>query len=129
MVVEDKMKFLFRWVVTGLGIFAAAFLIPGIHVESNGWVIYAVMALILSLVNAIIRPILKLLSCPLILLTLGLFTLVVNAVTFLLASNIAVNWFHVGFVVDGFLPALLGSLVVSAVSIFFNLIVRDNNER
>jgi putative membrane protein len=122
---EDEMKFLFRWVVTGIGIFAAAFLVPGIHVESNGWLVYAAMALILSLVNAIIRPILKFLSCPLILLTLGLFTIIVNAATFLLASSIAVNWFHVGFGVDGFWPALLGSLIVSVVSIFFNLIVRD----
>jgi putative membrane protein len=123
------MKFLFRWVVTGIGIFAAAFLVPGIHAQSsNGWLVYAAMALILSLVNAIIRPILKFLSCPLILLTLGLFTIIINAATFLLASTIADNWFHVGYIVDGFGSALLGALIVSIVSIFFNLIVRDEKK-
>ena len=122
------MKFLFRWVITGLALVAAAFLVPGIHVESRGWLVYAAMALILSLVNAFVRPILKFLSCPLIILTLGLFLLVINAVSFMLASYIAVNWFHVGFVVDGFWSALLGSLVVSVVSVFFNILIKDDNE-
>jgi len=120
------MKFLTRWVITGLAVFAAAFIVkPGISVESNGWVVYAVMALILSLVNTFLRPILKFLSCPLILLTLGIFVLVINGLTFWLASKIAVNWFHVGFYVDGFWPAFWGALIVSVVSIFFNLIIKD----
>ncbi len=122
------MKFLFRWVVTGLALFAAAFLVPGIRVEGNGWMVYAAMALILSLVNAFVRPILKFLSCPLIILTLGLFLLVINAVTLMLSSSIAVNWFHVGFVVDGFWPALLGSIIVSLVSVFFNILIKDDGE-
>jgi len=121
------MKFILRWVITALAIFAAAAIVPGIHVESSGWVVYAVMALILSLINTFIRPILKFLSCPLILLTLGIFTLVVNGLTFWLASSIATNWFHVGFSVDGFWPAFLGSLVVSLVSFFFNLVIKDES--
>jgi putative membrane protein len=119
------MKFLIRWVVTGLAVFAAAAIVPGIKVESTGWVVYAIMALILSLINAFIRPILKFLSCPLILLTLGIFTLVINGLTFWLASSIATNWFHVGFYVNGFWTAFLGGLVVSLVSIVFNLIIKD----
>lgn len=119
------MKFLLRWVITGLAVFAAAAIVPGIHVESTGWVAYAIMALILSLINSFIRPILKFLTCPLILLTLGIFTLVINGLTFWLASTIATNWFHTGFSVDGFWPAFLGGLVVSVVSIFFNLIIKD----
>jgi putative membrane protein len=83
------------------------------------------MAIILGLVNAVIRPILKVLSCPLIILTLGLFTIIINAVSFMIASNIAVNWFNVGFYVDDFWAALLGSLVVSAVSIFVNMLIKD----
>ena len=70
-------------------------------------------AIILGLVNAIVRPVLKVLSCPLIILTLGLFIFVINALTLWLASGIAVKWFHVGFYVEGFAPAFLGSLVVS----------------
>ncbi len=120
------MKFLTRWVITGLALFAAAFIVTGIRVESDGWVVYAVMALILSLANTFLRPILKFLSCPLILLTLGIFLLVINGLTFWLASSIAVNWFHVGFYVDGFWPAFWGALIVSVVSIFFNLIIKDD---
>jgi putative membrane protein len=120
------MKLIIRWIVTSLSLFAAAYLVPGIHVDSpNAWKIYAVMAIILGLVNAVIRPILKVMSCPLIILTLGLFTLIINAVSFMIASSIAVNWFQVGFYVDDFWSALLGSLIVSMVSIFANLFIKD----
>jgi putative membrane protein len=120
------MKLIFRWAFTSLALFAAAYLVPGIHVESaEAWQVFAVMALILGLVNAIIRPLLKVLSCPLIVLTLGLFVLIINAVSFMLASNIAVNWFNVGFYVDNFGSAILGSIIVSVVSIFANTFLRD----
>jgi len=120
------MKLIIRWIATSLALFAAAYFAPGIHVESpEAWKIFAVMAIILGLVNAVIRPILKVLSCPLIVLTLGLFVIIINAVSFMLASNIAVNWFHVGFYVDDFWAALLGSLIVSAVSIFVNMLIKD----
>jgi putative membrane protein len=120
------MRFLTRWVITGLAVFAAAKIVPGIRVESNGWVVYAVMALILSLVNTFLRPILKFLSCPVILLTLGIFLMVINGLTFWLASNLADTWFHVGFFVDGFWPAFWGGLIVSVVSVIFNLILKDD---
>jgi putative membrane protein len=120
------MRFLTRWVITGLAVFAAAKIVPGIRVENNGWVVYAVMALILSLVNTFLRPILKFLSCPMILLTLGIFLMVINGLTFWLASYLADIWFHVGFVVDGFWPAFWGALIVSVVSIIFNLILKDD---
>ena len=120
------MRFLTRWVITGLAVFAAAKIVPGIRVESDGWVVYAVMALILSLINTFLRPFLKLLSCPMILLTLGIFLMVINGLTFWLASNIASNWLHVGFFVDGFWPAFWGALIVSVISIIFNLILKDD---
>ncbi len=120
------MILIIRWIATSLALFAAAYIVPGIHVESpEAWKVFAVMAIILGLVNAVIRPILKVLSCPLIILTLGLFTIIINAVSFMIASNIAVNWFNVGFYVDDFWAALLGSLVVSAVSIFVNMLIKD----
>ncbi|MCK4315799.1 MAG: phage holin family protein, partial [Anaerolineae bacterium] len=68
------MKLLVRWVIASLALFAAVWLVPGIRVAGNAWIIYAVMAIILGLVNAIVRPPLKLLTCPLIIVTLGLFT-------------------------------------------------------
>ena len=119
------MKLLLRWLITSLSLFAAAELVPGIHVGRDAWSAFAVMAIILGLVNAIVRPILKLLSCPLIILTLGLFTLVINGVTLWLASAIAVDWFHVSFHVDGFLAAFLGALIVSIVSVVLTAILRD----
>jgi putative membrane protein len=97
-------------------------------VERNGWIVYATMAVILGLVNAIVRPLLKLLACPLIVLTLGLFVLVINGVTLGLASVIAVNWFHVGFYVHDFWSALLGALIVSVVTVILSMLVREEEE-
>ena len=102
---------------------------PGIAVDSSGWVIYAAMAVILGLVNAVVRPILKLLTCPLILLTLGLFTLVINALTLWLSSLIAVNWFNLDFRVQNFWAALLGSVIVSIVSVALSIFVKDDEKK
>jgi putative membrane protein len=122
------MKLLIRWVITALALFVAVWLVPGIQVEGNGWVVYAVMAVILGLVNAIVRPLLKLLTCPLIILTLGLFTLVINGLTLWLSSSIAVNWFNVGFYVNGFWPAFLGGLIVSVVTVILSALIRDDED-
>jgi putative membrane protein len=123
------MKLLIRWAINALALFAAAWIIPGIRVDDGGgWVVYAVMAIILSLLNALVRPLLKLLTCPLILLTLGLFTLVIDAITLLLASRIATNVFNVGFFIDGFWPALWGAIIVSLVSVVLNILVDDDHE-
>ena len=120
------MKLLIRWVIASLALFAAVWLVPGIRVGGTAWVIYAVMAIILGLVNAIVRPLLKLLTCPLIIVTLGLFTLVINGITLWLASVIARNWFHVGFYVDGFWSAFLGALIVSIVTVILSAFVRED---
>jgi putative membrane protein len=119
------MKLLIRWVIVAVSLFVAAWLVPGIRVEGNAWLIFAVMAVILGLVNAIVRPILAFLTCSLVIFTLGLFLLVINALTLWLASSIAVNWFHVGFYVDGFWAAFLGALIVSIVSVILSAFVRD----
>jgi putative membrane protein len=119
------MKLLIRWVITSFSLFVAAWLIPGIRVERQAWTVFAAMAIIVGLVNATVRPLLKLLSCPLIILTLGLFALVINGIALWLASAIAVNWFHVGFYVDGFWAAFLGALIVSIVSMILTALVRD----
>lgn len=119
------MKLLLRWFIIAISLYVAVWIVPGITVEGDAWVAYTVMALVLALVNAVVRPILKLLSCGFIILTLGLFVFVINAGTFLLASNIAQNWFGVGFYVDGFVPALLGSIIVSIVSVILSEILMD----
>ena len=119
------MKLLIRWVIVAVSLFVAAWLVPGIRVEGNAWLIFAVMAVILGLVNAIVRPILAFLTCSLVIFTLGLFLLVINALMLWLASTIAVNWFHVGFYVDGFWAAFLGALIVSIVSLILSAFVRE----
>jgi putative membrane protein len=119
------MKLLLRWLITSLSLFVAAELVPGIRVGHDAWGAFAAMAIVLCLVNAVVRPILKLLSCPLILLTLGFFVLVINGITLWIASAIAVDWFHVGFYVDGFMAAFLGALIVSVVSVVLTAVLRD----
>jgi putative membrane protein len=121
-------KLLIRWAISSLALFVAAWLVPGISVDGGGWFIYAIMAIILGLVNAIVRPILKLLTCPLILLTLGLFVLVINGITLWLASAIAVNWFSVDFYVDGFWSAFVGAAIVSIVTIILSALVREDDD-
>ena len=122
------MKLLIRWVVTSFSLLIAAWLVPGIRVESSGLLTFAAMAVILGLVNAVIRPLLKLMSCPLIILTLGVFVLVINALTLWIASGIAVRWFHVGFYVDGFGAAFFGAIIVSVVSVLLNALLHDDKK-
>jgi putative membrane protein len=125
---EVPMKLLIRWAITSFALYVAAWIVPGIRVEGNGWIAFGVMAIILGLVNAIVRPVLKLLSCPLIIVTLGLFVLVINGITLWLASAIAVGWFRVGFQVDDFWAAFLGALIVSIVSVVLSAVVREEKE-
>jgi len=119
------MKLILRCLITAFSLFVAAWLVKGIRVEGNAWVVFAVTAIILGLVNALIRPLLKFLSCPLIILTLGLFVLVINAVSLILASQIAVHWFHVGFYVHGFWAAFWGGVIVSIVSVVLSALFRE----
>jgi len=123
------MKLILRWLIIAVSLYVAVLIVPGITVEGDAWVVFSVMAVILGLVNALIRPILKFFSCGLIILTLGLFVFVINAGTFLLASNIAQSWFNVGFYVDSFWSALLGSLVVSVVTVILSKILIDEEPK
>jgi len=119
-----------RWLIIANALMAAVYLVPGIDVVgSNGLVAVAVMAVVLGLLNAIIRPIMKLLSCGLIILTLGLFTLVINAAMFLLASWIT-GLIGYGLTVHGsFLTAFLAALVVSIVSWVLNIFLPDKKRK
>jgi putative membrane protein len=103
------MIFLLQWLVSGLAIIITAYLLPGVKVE--GFFAALVTALILGLINAFIRPVLILLTLPLNILTLGLFTLVINALLIMLAAAIVP-----GFTVQGFWWALLFGLVLAIVN-------------
>lgn len=107
------MKLLIRLAVSTLAVFIAAYVLPGINVDS--WVTALVVAVILGLLNAVLRPVLVLLTLPATILSLGLFIVVINAVIVLLAA-----WLVPGFTVLGFWWAIGFSLVVSLVSGFLN---------
>jgi putative membrane protein len=121
-----RQKLILRWLINAVALYVAAELVPGIHTD-GGWQVLAVMALIFGLVNALIRPILKLLTCPLIMLTLGLFTLVINALMLQLASWLG-RQLGLGFYVAGFWPAFWGALVISVVSFVLTMLIGDEDE-
>jgi len=116
-------RFIFRWAINALALYVAVLIIPGIAYEGE-WIGFLWLALIFGLLNALVRPVLKFFTLPLIFLTLGLFTLVINTLLLMLTGFIAQS-FGIGFTVDGFWSALLGSLVISLVSIVMSLILRD----
>ncbi|MFM8320479.1 MAG: phage holin family protein [Chloroflexota bacterium] len=124
------MRFLIRWITVAIALFVTASIMPGINIQgTSGWISVTIMALVLGLVNAFIRPILTFLSCGLLLVTLGLFMFVINAITFWLSAWIATNWFNAGFSVDSFWAALWGSIVVSIISFLISLVLPDFNSR
>jgi putative membrane protein len=119
-------KFLLRWIINALAVYLAVLFIPGISYQ-GGWLGIVWLALILGLLNAFLRPLLQLLTCPLILLTLGLFTLLINTLMFWWMSSIG-QAFGIAITVDGFLPAFLGGLIVSVVSIIFSMMLHDGKK-
>ena len=119
-------KLLIRLVANALGLYVAARIVPGISVGEN-WLVVLGVALVFGLVNALIGPLLKLLTCPLIILTLGLFTLVINAVMLLLTSGLS-RAVGLSFVVEGFWPAFWGALVISIVSFVMTLVFHENDQ-
>ena len=122
-------KLLVSWFINAVALAAAAWLVPGIRVaDGQGWMAVALMALIFGLVNALIRPLVKFLTCLINIITLGLFTLVINALMLWLSSWIA-GQVGVGFSVDGLWPALLGSLIITVVSFFLSIIFRDKDDK
>ena len=116
-------KFILRWVVNAIALFAAVNLVHGVALQGS-WVNIIWLALIFGLINAFLRPLLKLLTCPLIFLTLGLFTLLINTFLFWLTGQVG-QAFGIGFTIAGFWPAFLGGLVVTVVSVIMSLILKD----
>jgi putative membrane protein len=117
------MRFLIRLVINAAALWVAIRFVPGISFAGDE-VTLLLVALIFGLVNAIVRPVLTLLSLPFLILTLGLFTFVINALMLWLTSALS-GAFGLGFRVDGFMPAFLGALVVTIVSAVLSLILRD----
>jgi putative membrane protein len=119
------MSILFKFIANAVALAAAVWLVGDITLgeddasDSSKAVTLLVVALIFGLVNLIVKPIVKLFALPLLILTLGLFTLVINALMLLLTAAIAGNSFDVG----GFWPAVLGGLIISIVSWAVNMVL------
>ncbi|NIS82335.1 MAG: phage holin family protein [Anaerolineales bacterium] len=121
-------RFALRWVINMIALYLAVGTdwIPGIHAENTtGWAILA-MALVFTVVHTLLSPMLKLLTCSLIVLSMGLFVLLINTLLFWLTGWIG-NLFTpaFGYTVDSFLAAFLGALLVSVVNFALSLVFRE----
>lgn|SRR3989338_936127 len=101
------MKIILKFLLTAIAVFLIASYVPGITIE-GGWMTVALVALAWSLISLIVKPVLSIITLPLTFLTLGLFSFVLNAFLF-----VAMEWVVPGFSVLGFVPALIGSLLLS----------------
>ena len=111
------MYILIRWLLNAAALMAVAYLVPGFHVQT--FYTALIVALVLGIVNAVIKPILVILTLPISILTLGLFTFVINASLLLLVSTVVK-----GFEVESFTAALLGGLVLWVISWFTSAITK-----
>jgi putative membrane protein len=117
------MRLLLRWAINAIAIWAAIQLVPGIE-HTGSTLSLILIALVFGLVNALVRPFLKLLTCPLIILTLGLFILVVNALMLWLTGLLMP-----ALTIDGFGPAFLGAIIISVVSSLLSIFIQDDKEK
>ncbi|MFH0804839.1 MAG: phage holin family protein [Patescibacteria group bacterium] len=111
------MYILLRWLLNAAALMAVAYLVPGFHVQT--FYTALIVALVLGIVNAVIKPILVILTLPISILTLGLFTFVINASLLLLVSTVVK-----GFEVESFTAALLGGLVLWVISWFTSAVTK-----
>ncbi len=109
---------LIRFIVTGIAVLVASEVVPGISLDSLSAGIAA--AVVLALLNALVRPVLYLLTLPFIIVTLGLFMVIVNALVLQLAA-----WLVKGFHVEGFWASVLGAILISVVSTVLNLFISE----
>ena len=119
------LRFLQSWVINTLAVLVAVEVVPGIHFNNGSLLTPFIAALVLGILNAFIRPILMLLTLPLLIFTLGLFTLVINAVLLRFVGWLLAPYFQV----DTFWEAFLGALVISIVSIALNILTGAGGTR
>jgi putative membrane protein len=115
------MAILINIILTGLAVGIADYLIPGVAIQSFWTAI--IVGVVMGLINALIRPLVIILTLPINILTLGLFTFVINALMILLAA-----WIVPGFSVTGFWAALLFSVIVSLLKMLFNSLSKPNEQ-
>jgi putative membrane protein len=114
-----------HWLLNAAALWVAAYLLPGLDF-TGGLVHLLLVAAVFGIVNSLLKPILTILTCPLIVITLGLFTLVLNAVMLLVTGWLSERW-DLGLTVSGFWAAFWGGLVVGLVSLALSLAVREKS--
>lgn len=119
------MNLLFRWIASAIAVGLAIYLLPGLEYDGRIETLF-VVALVLGLVNAIVRPIVKMLACGIIVLTLGLALFVINAAMLYLTSYIA-GEFGYGFYIHGFASALIGAIVISLATGLLSMLITDDD--
>lgn len=119
---------LIRWLVNALALWLAVLVVPGLTFTDPDPVRVLLVAAVFGLVNAVLRPIITMLSCPLVVLTLGLFILVINALMLMVTGWLS-DELGLGFEVAGFVPALIGGLLVGIVSAVLTLAVGRKAQR
>ena len=120
---RQQSSFIYRWVIGGFALLIATAIVQGIRYQGTT-VQFIILAALFGLVNAFLRPILLTLSCPLVLLTLGLFIFVVNAILLLITASLG-QAIGIPFQVDSFGTALLGSIIISIVSTLASMFVHE----
>jgi putative membrane protein len=113
---NKKVNIVVGWIISTLAVLCAAYILPGVHI--NDFITALVVALVLGIINTFLKPLILILTLPVNLLSLGLFTLVINAFLILLATKIVP-----GFYVDGFWWALIFSIVLSVINSFLRNII------
>ena len=120
------MTFLLRLLVNAAALYIATLIVDGVHFEGD-WLTLFLVALIFGVVNAVIKPITKFVTFPLIILTFGLFLLVINGLMLVLTSRVS-GWFDLGFTVRSFAAAFWGALVVSVVNAVAGWVIGDRKK-
>jgi putative membrane protein len=127
----DVMRFIVRLLVNAAALAIATWILSGISLTGSSTIskviTLLIVALIFGVLNAIIKPLFALFTAPLILLTLGLFLIVINACMLLLTSWLA-GLFNLGWQVDGFWTAVLGAIIISIVSFLLNVFLPDPDD-
>jgi putative membrane protein len=118
---------LIKWIINTIAIMLSIKLVPGIVYSGQWWGILLV-GLLFGLVNTFIRPFIKLFTLPLLILSLGLFTFIINAMMLMLTSWLSIQ-FKLGFSVEGFRPAFWGALIISLVSMLLSCLMPSDEER
>jgi len=121
----DEQEFLIRLLVNAAALWVATRLVPGVTFD-GGTLPFLGVALVFGVVNAFIRPVMQVLAFPLILVTLGLFLLVVNGLMLWLTSSLSAS-LGLGFHVTGFWAAFWGAIVVSVTSLLLSMLIRDSS--